>query len=246
MTAALRLQGLVSGYQGRPIVHGVDLAIAPGRALVVLGPNGSGKSTLLKSVVGLVPLLQGRVFLGEADVSAEGAPARARRGLATVLQEANVFRNLSVCENLRVAWEYLAPTGAPSASNEAWGLRLAHVLSVFPEIRAHLDRAAGLLSGGQRQMVAMASALMRSPRVMLLDEPSAGLSPRNAGLLYEGIARVRATGVTLLLIEQNVSLGLSVADEGVILVGGRVRLRAPAAELAADPDLHRHFLGVAA
>lgn len=234
----LELRDVVAGYGGQPILHGVSLTVQPGETLVVVGPNGSGKSTLMKTAVGLIRPMSGSVHLGDTDVSAFGAPARAARGLAYVPQEANVFRNMTVLENLQVGHEFVAPAKGPNFSE-----RLAVVLDLFPEIRAKLRTAAGHLSGGQRQMVAMAAALMPNPSVLALDEPSAGLSPRNAELLFEIIGRVAASGVTMLIVEQNTRLGLGAADQGIVLVSGKVRLAAPAATVLADPDIRRLYLG---
>ncbi|WP_244499911.1 ABC transporter ATP-binding protein [Tardiphaga robiniae] len=229
---------MVAGYGGHPILHGVSFSVRAGETLVVVGPNGSGKSTLMKTAVGLLRPISGQVLFGEANVTTLGAPARAARGLANVPQEANIFRNMTVLENLQVGYEFVASHSAPS-----FGKRLDAVLDLFPEIRAKLRSTAGYLSGGQRQMVAMAAALMPEPSVLALDEPSAGLSPRNAEILFEVIGRVAASGVTLLIVEQNTRLGLGAADHGVVLVGGRIRLAAPAAEVLADPDIRRLYLG---
>jgi ABC-type branched-subunit amino acid transport system ATPase component len=234
----LELRDVVAGYGGQPILHGVSLTVQPGETLVVVGPNGSGKSTLMKTAVGLLRPMSGAVRLGDTDVSTLGAPARAARGLAYVPQEANVFRNMTVLENLRVGHEFVAPSNGPGFAK-----RLDAVLDLFPEIQAKLRTAAGHLSGGQRQMVAMAAALMSQPSVLALDEPSAGLSPRNAELLFEIIGRVAASGVTMLIVEQNTRLGLGAADQGVVLVSGKVRLAAPAATVLADPDIRRLYLG---
>ncbi|MGF6743965.1 ATP-binding cassette domain-containing protein [Paraburkholderia sp. CNPSo 3155] len=239
MSAALTLHGVHAGYAGKDILHGVDIELEQGGALTVVGPNGSGKSTLLKTVVGLLRTSRGSIALQGTQVETLNAPARARLGLAYVPQERNVFANLSVADNLRLGWEFLHPRTEGSARRE----RLDYVLQLFPEIRDRLSASAGLLSGGQRQMVAIAAALMQTPSLLVLDEPSAGLSPRNAGLLFESIARIRAAGITLLMIEQNVKLGLSAADRGLVLVAGQVRLLAPAQELLADDRLHRLYLG---
>jgi ABC-type branched-subunit amino acid transport system ATPase component len=211
--------------------------VRPGETLVVVGPNGSGKSTLMRTLVGLLRPIEGSVWLGSEDVSALDAPGRAARGLAYVPQEANVFRNMSVLENLQIGHETLRRGGASFAA------RRDAVLDLFPEIRPRLRASAGLLSGGQRQMVAMAAALMADPAVLALDEPSAGLSPRNAEALFAVIRRIAASGVTLAIVEQNTRLGLGAADHGVVLVDGRVRLKAPAAELLAAPDIRRLYLG---
>lgn len=229
---------MVAGYGGHAILHGVSLSVRPGETLVVVGPNGSGKSTLMKSVVGLLRPFSGTVRLGGTDVTALDAPARAARGLAYVPQEANIFRNMTVLENLQVGCEFTSRPAAPTFAE-----RRDAVLDLFPEIRDKLRTTAGHLSGGQRQMVAMAAALMPEPSVLALDEPSAGLSPRNAELLFAVIGRIAASGVTLLIVEQNTRLGLGAADHGIVLVNGRVRLAAPAATVLADSDIRRLYLG---
>lgn len=240
MTLALQLDEISAGYHGKTIIHGVSLHVPAGGALTVIGPNGSGKSTLLKAVVGLLPLESGTLTLGASRIDPLDAPRRARLGLGYVPQEHNLFPNLSVLDNLKLGWEGVHGGRRDSASQRD---RLDAVLALFPEIATRLRTAAGLLSGGQRQMAAMASALMQQPSVLVLDEPSAGLSPRNAALLFERIADVRRTGVTLLMIEQNVRLGLTVADHGVVLVNGRVRQQRPAQALLQDTDLPRLFFG---
>ena len=229
---------MLAGYGGHAILHDVSLAVRPGETLVVVGPNGSGKSTLMKTVVGLLLPFSGSVWLGTTEVTVLGAPARAARGLAYVPQESNIFRNMTVLENLQVGYEFTASRSVPAFTE-----RLDAVLDLFPEIRAKLRSTAGHLSGGQRQMVAMAAALMPEPSVLALDEPSAGLSPRNAEILFEVIGRIAASGVTLLIVEQNTRLGLGAADHGIVLVNGRIRLAAPAATVLADPDIRRLYLG---
>lgn len=240
MTQALQLENVSAGYHGKTIIHEVSLHVPAGGALTVIGPNGSGKSTLLKTVVGLLRPASGTLALGARQMGHLDAPARTRLGLGYVPQEHNVFPNLSVLDNLRLGWEGVhgSRRGGPSQRE-----RVDTVLALFPEIASRLRTPAGLLSGGQRQMAAMASALMQQPSVLVLDEPSAGLSPRNAALLFERIADVRRTGVTLLMIEQNVRLGLAVADHGLVLVNGQVRLQRPAQALRDDDDLPRLFFG---
>jgi ABC-type branched-subunit amino acid transport system ATPase component len=236
--AGLVLRDVQAGYGGQPILHGVSMTLRKGERKVVIGPNGSGKSTLMKTAVGLLRPLSGQILLNGQDVTTLEASERARRGLTYVPQEANVFRNMSVLENLRIGHEFIASRDGPSFDG-----RLEEVLRLFPEIRPKLGTAAGHLSGGQRQMVAMAAALMPDPTVLALDEPSAGLSPHNAELLFEIIHRIANSGVTLLLIEQNTRLGLGAADNGVVLVAGQVRLAAPAADILADENIRRLYLG---
>src|SRR5690606_8062117 len=187
MTAALTVSGLQAGYGGKPVLHGVDLSVAQGSALTIVGPNGSGKSTLLKAIAGQIPVQAGTITMGDTDLTRMSAQARTRAGLVFVPQERNVFRNMNVMENLRLGWDFHhhGATGGLSA-------KLDEVLQLFPEIKPHLHTAAGFLSGGQRQMVAVASAMMLEPSVLVLDEPSAGLSPRNARLLFEIIEIGRA------------------------------------------------------
>ncbi|WP_127088614.1 ABC transporter ATP-binding protein [Aquabacter cavernae] len=236
--SGLVLENVVAGYRGRPVLHGVSLSVPARGSLTVVGPNGSGKSTLMKTVVGLVQPQKGRVLLEGEDVTRLDAPGRARRGLGHVPQEANVFRSLSVSENLKVAFEFI-----PARSGATFASRLEAVLALFPEIRPKLKVAAGHLSGGQRQMVAMAAALMPEPSVLALDEPSAGLSPKNAELLFAAIARIASTGVTLLMIEQNTRLGLAVAARGLVLVAGQVKAEAPATDLLSDGLMQSLYLG---
>lgn len=238
MSAELRLDNIVAGYGARAVLHGVSLDVAPGSSLVVVGPNGSGKSTLMRVVTGLIRPQSGRVLWDGRDITAIDAPGRARLGLGYVPQEANVFRNLSVLDNLKLGHEFIASGGA-----KALRQRLDAVLALFPEIVPKLNVTAGLLSGGQRQMVAMGAALMPSPRLLALDEPSAGLSPLNASRLFEVVQRVAQTGVTLFMIEQNTRLGLDAADQGLVLVAGQVRARASSQELLANGQLQSLYLG---
>ncbi|EHD20398.1 MULTISPECIES: ABC transporter ATP-binding protein [Brenneria] len=239
MATALKVERLYAGYHGKNILHGIDLAVPAGGALTIIGPNGSGKSTLLKTLAGLLAVSDGRIELDGRDITASRAPQRARLGLAYVPQEKNIFPNMNISDNLRTSGEF----AHRKQSAKTLRARMEQALDLFPELRPHLGKTTGLLSGGQRQMVAMASALMLEPSLLVLDEPSAGLSPRNAGLLFESIARIRGSGITLLMIEQNVKLGLSVADTGLVLVAGQVKLLAPAAELARNAHLHALFLG---
>jgi len=241
MTEALRVERVTSGYGGSAIVQGVSVAVERGRILAVLGPNGSGKSTLIRCIAGLLPAWEGQVTLAGRDVTALRAPARARTGLAYVPQEANVFPNLSVAENLRLATEFLVALDADSRAR-----RQAEVLALFPDIEGRLALLAGELSGGQRQMLALASALMSAPRVLLLDEPSAGLSPRYVDDILATVTRINRSGVAVVMVEQNVRAALDIAHDAVILVAGGVRVRAPAAELREREDLPQLFLGAGA
>lgn len=235
---SLVVEGIVAGYGGQPVLYNVSFTAKAGEVLTVVGPNGSGKSTLMKTVCGLLRPSAGRIVLGDRDVTALSAPARGKAGLGYVPQEANVFPNMSVLENLRLGHDFIR-----SATPRPFAQRLAEILELFPEIATRLGDRAGVLSGGQRQMVAMASALMPEPAVLALDEPSAGLSPRNAELLFQIIGRIARSGVTLFLIEQNTRLGLGASDHGLVLVAGEVRLAGPARDILDDPDIRRLYLG---
>jgi branched-chain amino acid transport system ATP-binding protein/neutral amino acid transport system ATP-binding protein len=227
VTSALSVHGLRAGYgKGGDIVCGVDLAQAPESILAVIGPNGSGKSTLVKTLAGLLPPRAGTIAVTGRDVSRLSPARRVMAGLAYVPQEANVFRNLSIGENLKLATEFLRGRAGVGPAQKA------EVMALFPEIAARPKLLAGNLSGGQRQMLAFACALLANPEVLLLDEPSAGLSPRFVGETMEAVARVRQSGVTVLLVEQNVAAALRIADEVMVLVAGRQRLRAPARSIS--------------
>ncbi|MGP1397720.1 MAG: ABC transporter ATP-binding protein [Inquilinaceae bacterium] len=228
--AVLTTRGLVAGY-GRdlPIVKGVDVAVARGALVAVLGPNGAGKSTLVKAVAGLVPVFAGQVRLDGEDITGIGAHRMVRSGLAFVPQTENIFATLTIRENLQVAAAVL-PRGRQ-------GRRIDAMFALFPDLAARPSLVAGRLSGGQRQMLATARALLVEPSVLILDEPSAGLAPLLVGQVFQTLLAIKATGVTIVLVEQNVRAALAVADRAVVLVDGIVRHDAPAQGLADDPIL---------
>ncbi len=232
---SLAVHGVVAGYGAADhILKGVDLAVGVGEMVAVIGPNGAGKSTLLKAIAGLLRLTAGRILLEGRGIDALPARLRARQGLAFVPQEANVFPSLSVHENLEMGG-YLEPRAAPA--------RIRALLDRFPMLAGKRRQAARTLSGGQRQILAMALALMTQPRLLLLDEPSAGLSPQATEALFDDIATLHREGLAILMVEQNAHQALAIADRGVVLVDGRVARAGPAAALAADPDVRRLFLG---
>ena len=237
MTApALSTQALVAGYErDLPIVRGIDFAINTGELVVVLGPNGAGKSTLVKAISGLVSIHSGTVRLGDRDVTAVPAHEKVRQGLAFVPQTENIFTTLSIHENLVVAANILP--------KEARSRRIADLYRMFPDLAARPSLKAGQLSGGQRQMLAVARALIVAPSVLILDEPSAGLSPKIATEVFRTLKAINQTGVTILLVEQNVKAALAIAQRGVILVDGKLRHEGPAATLAGDPIVAELYLG---
>ena len=235
-TEVLRTSALIAGYEpDLPIVKGVDLAVESGDFLVILGPNGAGKSTFVKAVAGLVPIHSGTIALNGADITGRAAHQLVRAGLAFVPQTENIFTTLSIDENLRLCADALPSTRRSE--------RIEAAYAMFPDLAARRSMAAGGLSGGQRQMLATARALLIEPKVIILDEPSAGLSPKLVGEVFETLARVNETGVTIILVEQNVRAGLACARSALVLADGRIVHRGPSAGLADDPGLGAMFLG---
>jgi branched-chain amino acid transport system ATP-binding protein len=231
----LTVEDVVAGYSAADeILKGVDLDVEPGEIVGVIGPNGSGKSTLLKVIAGVLRPHRGRVLLGDTPIA--GRPPReiSALGVAFVPQERNVFPTLSVRENLEMAG-YLEPRRART--------RIDAIFARFPLLAERRRHAARTLSGGQRQILAMAMALMVEPRLLLLDEPSAGLAPMAAERLFETIRAINADGVAIVMVEQNALEALAIARRGYILVDGRTSASGEAAALAGDPDVRRIFLG---
>ncbi len=232
----LAATGIVGGYGAADeILKGAALAVADGELVAIIGPNGAGKSTLLKAIAGLLRLKAGQILLDGADVTGLSARSRARAGIAFVPQEANIFPTMSVRENLEM--------GGFLASKAAVAAGIAAQFERFPMLAEKRRAAARTLSGGQRQTLAMAMALMVAPRLLLLDEPSAGLSPKAADLLFETIVAVHQAGTAIAMVEQNAREALAIADRGVVLVDGRVAHVGPARAMADDPDIGRLFLG---
>lgn len=235
MSAALRIDKLEAGYEpGLPIVRGASLELMAGEILALLGPNGAGKSSLVKAVAGLVTVSAGSVFLQGQDITHAPAHTLLARGLAYVPQTENVFANLTVAENLELA---------ASLQKVKQRERLRELYAMFPDLARQRPLLAARLSGGQRQMLAIARALIRMPAVLMLDEPSAGLSPRLVGEVFDKLREIRASGVAILLVEQNVKAALALADRAVVLVEGVERVVAPAAELMLDKRVAELYLG---
>jgi branched-chain amino acid transport system ATP-binding protein len=230
------IEDLVAGYEpGVPIVRGATLEARAGEIFALLGPNGSGKSTLLRAVVGLVGVESGRVRLGGDDITGWPTHRLARAGVGYVPQTDNVFTRLTIDEHLA-----LAVSALDRPQRRA---RIASVYELFPDLAGRRRQLAGHLSGGQRQMLALARALVPAPRVLLLDEPSAGLAPALVDAVLDRLRRARALGVTIVLVEQNTRVALAVADRGCVLVEGQPRLVGTAAELAGNAEVARLYLG---
>ncbi|MDW6023512.1 ABC transporter ATP-binding protein [Mesorhizobium sp. BAC0120] len=232
----LSVRALVAGYErDLPIVRGVDFSVSSGEFVVILGPNGAGKSTFVKAIAGLVPIHSGSAALGSFDITNVAAHDKIRHGLAFVPQTENIFATLSISDNLQLAADIL-PRGRR-------GTRIAEIYSMFPDLAARPSLRAGQLSGGQRQMLAVARALVVDPSVLILDEPSAGLSPKIVSEVFSRLKAINQANVTVVLVEQNVKAALAIADRAVILVEGRVRHEGPAASLADDPVVAELYLG---
>ncbi len=232
----LAVSALVSGYDpGVPIVRGASMTVAPGEIVVILGPNGAGKSTFIKSIAGLVPKVSGSVRLEGREIASVPAHRLVHEGLAFVPQTENVFGLMSVEDNLLLAAGIL-----PKAARAG---RLQDMFDMFPDLARQRKLPAGRLSGGQRQMVAVARALMVSPRVIMLDEPSAGLSPKLVEQVFVNLAAVRRAGVTVVLVEQNAKAALAIADRAYILAEGRNAHEGGAKDPWNDPAIAALYLG---
>jgi ABC-type branched-subunit amino acid transport system ATPase component len=233
---ALHTVELTAGYGGSPVIHGISLAVTPGEVVSVVGPNGSGKSTLLKAIVGVVETLSGRVLIGETEVTGWRSDEIARIGVGYVPQVDDVFAPLSVRENLEMGGYLLKARQV--------GERIDHVLTVFPRLAEMVGRRAGKLSGGERKMLAMGRALMLSPALVVLDEPTANLAPQIAAtVLQEHVRRLAATGASVLVVEQRARAVLDISDRTYVMGGGQIRMEGTPAELASSPEFVESFLG---
>lgn len=232
----LEIHELVAGYGDSTIVRGVSLTVAQGEIVTVLGPNGSGKSTLLKAVVGLARVRSGQVLLWGRDITQIRPERAATAGIAYLPQVRGVFPGLTVRENLTLA----LPRGEPAAARRR---RVDEAVAVFPSLRDHLDRRAGALSGGERQMVGMARAIAMRLRCLLLDEPSAAVAPLVADEIFAQIGSMRAHGASVLLVEQNARKALAISDRGYVLDGGAAAFTGDGRELLASEEVGRLYLG---
>lgn len=233
---ALEIRGLTAGYGDAPIVYDVDLKVMPGKVVSVVGPNGAGKSTLLKAILGIARLMGGRVELNGRDVTGLPLSQLARAGIGYVPQIEDVFEGLRVRENLDMGGYLFSPRERAARAEQA--------LEVFPSLRNKLNRYVETLSGGERKMTAIARVLMLDPGVLLLDEPTAGLSPELSRTVLE--QQVRALGdhgKSVLLVEQKAVAALGVSDWAYMMVRGRVVMSASGAEVLANPDMREIFLG---
>ena len=234
----LEARDVVAGYvPDVDILNGCSLTLSRGELVGIIGPNGAGKSTLIKTIFGLVPVRSGSVRLGGEDITGMPAHDLVSRGVGYVPQVRNVFPSLSVVENLEMGL-YLRP--------DVWEERYAFVCSIFPLLADRARQRAGLLSGGERQMVAMGRALMMDPKVLLLDEPSAGLSPANQDGVFDRIEGINDAGISVVMVEQNARTCLQICDRGYVLDQGRNAHTGTGRELLEDPKVIELYLGTLA
>jgi branched-chain amino acid transport system ATP-binding protein len=227
-------EAMTGGYGGADILHACTIGVDRGEIAVIVGPNGAGKSTAMKAVFGMLKLRAGQVRLDGADIGELSPQERVRAGMGFVPQTSNVFTSMSVEENLEM--------GAYIRDDDFAGT-IEQVFELFPILKEKRRQPAGELSGGQRQQVAVGRALMTQPKVLMLDEPTAGVSPIVMDELFDKIIDVASTGIAILMVEQNARQALNIADRGYVLVQGRNRYTDTGEALLADPDVRRTFLG---
>jgi branched-chain amino acid transport system ATP-binding protein len=225
---------MTGGYGGADILHGCTIEVEQGEIAVIVGPNGAGKSTAMKAIFGMLKLREGVVRLDGQEITGLSPQDRVRAGMGFVPQTSNVFTSMSVEENLEM--------GAYIRDDDFSGT-MAQVFDLFPILKEKRRQPAGELSGGQRQQVAVGRALMTKPKVLMLDEPTAGVSPIVMDELFDKILEIAATGLAILMVEQNARQALNIADRGYVLVQGRNRYTDTGEALLADPDVRRTFLG---
>jgi branched-chain amino acid transport system ATP-binding protein len=228
-------EGMTGGYgTGADILHDCTIAVNPGEIAVIVGPNGAGKSTAMKAIFGMLNIHKGTVRLAGEDITSMSPQDRVAKGMAFVPQTSNIFTSLTVEENLEM--------GAFLRRDDIQ-ITMDQIFDLFPILRDKRKQAAGELSGGQRQQVAVGRALMTQPKVLMLDEPTAGVSPIVMDELFDRIIEVAKTGISILMVEQNARQALAIADKGYVLVQGRNRFTDTGAVLLADPDVRKSFLG---
>jgi branched-chain amino acid transport system ATP-binding protein len=237
----LELRAVSAGYGGRAVIHVIDLEVNAGEIVALVGANGAGKSTLAKAVSGVLPLLHGALRLDGQMLTDASPAARVRRGLVHVPEGRQVFAGLTVAENLELGG--YACRSAKAARDGVFSREA--ILERFPVLRQRASSVAGNLSGGQQQMLAIGRALMAQPRLLILDEPSLGLSPLLVREIFHLIAGLREQGLAVLLSEQNARMALGIADRGYVIENGRVSLSGPARDLANSPEVASRYLGLA-
>ena len=232
----LKITGLQVAYGGIKAVKGVDLHVNEGELVTLIGSNGAGKTTTMKAITGSLPMADGDIeYLGKS-IKGKGAWDLVREGLAMVPEGRGVFARMTITENLQMG-AYIRNDKVEIAAD------MEKMFSIFPRLRERKDQLAGTMSGGEQQMLAMGRALMSRPKVLLLDEPSMGLSPIMVDKIFEVVRDVSARGVTILLVEQNASRALAIADRGYVMESGAVTMNGDAKQLLSDPRVRAAYLG---
>lgn len=232
--ALLAVSKVCAGYLGEDVVHDVVLSVDQGEAVAVIGSNGAGKTTMFKAICGMLPATAGQVTFDGQDITNVKAFKASRLGIAYVPAERHLFPQMSVRENLMIGSYPKKPTAE----------QLAKVFDVFPRLSERANQHAGTMSGGEQQMLAVGRALMSEPRLLMLDEPTTGLSPLLALEAYQALSGLREDGLTILVAEQQVPLALDLCDRGYVLDHGRIELTGTSDELANDPGVRKAYLGV--
>jgi branched-chain amino acid transport system ATP-binding protein len=235
-TDILTLEEVVAGYGKMTILHGTSCTVARGAITTVIGPNGAGKSTMFKAVFGMLPARSGRITFDGADITNLPPRELLARGISYVPQGRNIFPELSVRHNLELG-AVMAPAGFDLAG------RMDAAMARFPVLRRKADSQASTLSGGEQKMLEIARALLIEPKLMLIDEPSIGLSPLMVNELFATLTEMRSRGITVLMIEQNAKRALEISDHGIVLELGRTRIADTAKSILADPRIGQLFLG---
>jgi branched-chain amino acid transport system ATP-binding protein len=231
----LAVSDLRVSYSGIEVVHGVSLNVAAGECVALIGANGAGKSSTLKAICGLVPASGGSITFEGRDITRASGHAIVRAGLTMCPEGRQVFPQMSVIQNLRM--------GAYTRNDAEQEADLSRMMDMFPILRERQSQAAGKLSGGEQEMLAIARALMARPRICLFDEPSLGLAPKIVAGVFETLARIKAMGVTILLVEQNSMMALGLADRAYLFEAGRIVMEGAAKDLKNHPDVMRAYLG---
>lgn len=232
----LRTEGLVAGYGATTILHGTSVAVHKARITTIIGPNGAGKSTLFRAIFGLLPAREGRITLAGDDITGARPQALLRRGLAYVPQGRNLFGELSVTENLELG-------GVSLNSITLTRQRMKGVFERFPALALRADAQASTLSGGEQKMLEVGRALLLEPKVLMIDEPSIGLSPKLVGEVFALLTGLRDAGVTVLMVEQNARAALAISDDALVLQQGQLALAGKASDILDHPDIGSLFLG---
>ena len=240
MSTLLHVQGLHAGYGRAEVLTGLDFQLAKGQVVTIIGPNGAGKSTTLNALMGVLPS-RGALRFDGTDLAGSTLEERVMMGLALVPEKRELFGTMAVEDNLVLGGYRAMKQRVPQ-----WRSRIEHVYELFPRLKERRAQLAGTLSGGERQMLAVGRALMSAPKLLMLDEPSLGLAPLVVREIFRIIERLRAEGVSILLVEQNARAALEVADHGYVLETGAIALQGPASDLADDPRVIETYLGAAA